>query len=675
MSFHWFRKNKTATRWIYIILTLFTMLTFSVTGAVTDFFKGGPSKSIVGTFKTPSGKTVEIDSDDFRFTAQTLSRATYQTHQDEDVWKFIIMDALAGEAGIQVSDEMLSSMFTNVIGIRDAASYKEMVKRSDLSVADFESMWRRIARTVIYERLNTWPERSRASETFQRFQDEAESFTIDAVAWADADYATKVDRAAITDADLQKFLDTDLDRARLTKEFSAPAEVKLDAAALAVDASDAAKLEKLRASLPAERRTIQDFEINSTYENEKERWKLPAEEPVPPPAPAPENPPANPPPAPTPKYKPLEEVKATIETEILANRVVDEAATQYRKALAGREQKKRAEAAKAAADPVKPPAPAEVPADPADTEDLLAKFATQFGLELIPAGEFVKIGDVATLPRFGSDSLKTQIEPLAKDQALAIHADKDHAAAFLVRVTDKIDPKPLPLAEVKDRLIDPYVEFVAAKQSSDAAKAFIESLRTAARAKYATEVAAVEDPAKKRATDAAAKESITDPAEVQKKVDAELALMKGQVDTVLAPHLGEFFDEAAKQQALPVTTVGPFRETYSRTQFYAHEPKGLEHYLKGAYPLFQLEKGAVTIEPQRDADDKLAVVARIKERTQPTFDEMTLGDRVEMEQYDAMMRNFQKQFAQRGGQDTGEMSYGRLSLLVNLQRTKPSEKG
>ena len=54
MAFRWFRKNKELTRWMYITVTVFVMVTFTVTGAMLSGLADDSDTVLAGSFVTVS---------------------------------------------------------------------------------------------------------------------------------------------------------------------------------------------------------------------------------------------------------------------------------------------------------------------------------------------------------------------------------------------------------------------------------------------------------------------------------------------------------------------------------------------------------------------------------------------------------------------------------------------
>lgn len=680
MVFRLIRQNKKATRWVYIVVTVFTMFTFSITGAVYAWFNSGESADgVAGTFVTTSGRTVEVSEQEFGFTQMKLARINNDAFsKDEPVWAFLMSDALAEDAGIRISDEMLAAQLRGIFesqGIppaQHAEAYRMWTQNTGLSASEFEATMRRLLRTQAYQNLFAEMPRVRSEDVFKKFQEDNEILTVECVKFADADFAAQIDKATISDTDLQAFLDKDLDFTRKNRDFSSPAELKLEVAVIEVASAD---VEKMRAALPEAQRTISDVEIQRVYDERKEtKYKLPAEASKPAegegekPAEGEDAKPAEgdaakpaegdaakPAEAEAPKYRSLDEVKAEIEKELLVVRLVN-ATNSDAQTRAG------AAAAKKVDSSATPGATAPNAADPAAVaeENHLRAAATTFGLEFIEAKDTLKWTDLATWERFGSEQVKQNLEYAGKGATYPFPPNADSARGFVVHVVDKIDPKPLPLAEIRDRLIEPYVEFQASKRGNEAATAFLDALRAAVRPKQQAEIDKIEAAAKERATKKITDGNVTDEAAKVKLVEDELKAVEPEIKTLLDQHRHEAFDEVVAAKGIALETVGPFRESYRQTRFHQLEPASLAKSVMGQFSILLLEQGKVS-EALRDNDNKLHYVARVKEKRAPTYEEMGLGDRQRAENA-LRSQNIQKQIEQ-----YTRFQYDKLALLMNLQ--------
>ncbi len=696
MVFRFFRQNKQAAKWFYGIVTVFTMFTFSVTGAIYAFFREKePGAEVAGSFVTPSGRKITVTQEDLRIESMKLARIAREEYKDDDAqWTFLMLDALANEMGIQVSDQMLTESLTamfdqySIPADKRDEFYKSMLLQTGLSASEWESLQKRILRTKIYCNLYFDGPRVRSEDVFKRFQDDNAMYTVEYASFRDADFAAKIDRSQIKDEDLQKYFDTEFDSIRKQREFSSPPEFAVDAAWLDVAKAD---VEKMRAALNEQERVVDADEIESLYNARKEtKYKLPA-------APAdpakkddgtkadpskPDDKKADekagdkadekkPEEKEAPKYRPLEEVKAELEKEILVERVVQRVLAESNRRIA--------EAAKKKADAGKPGVTPNT-TTPVVEENVLKDVATQFGMEYIEASPVTKWDDLVKLPRIGSEALKHDLEFVAKDGVIPFTPDESKAYGYVAHVVEKVDPKPFPLAQVKDKILDPYVEATAAKQADAAAKAFCDALREAVRPKQQAEIDKIQNEAKASAEKKIAEQKVTDDAAKKKIVDDELKSVEWRITGVLNEHKQEAFDDVVKAQAVKLDLLGPYRKSYSRSPAYAFEPAGTAKFLMGQFQITFLDVGKVS-EPLRDRDGKATYVARVKEKTLPTFADMTPEDEQAARQASANGRDPQSAQTMMGyryyvmSSQYYQFIFPTLSLQLSLQRAeKPDAK-
>jgi hypothetical protein len=295
--------------------------------------------------------------------------------------------------------------------------------------------------------------------------------------------------------------------------------------------------------------------------------------------------------------------------------------------------------------------------------------AEKFGLEYVPSSGPLLWKDIETWERFGSAELKQNLEYASAGSSYPVHPSADLARGYVVSVVKKVEPKPLPFADIRDKLIEPYVEAQAAKRAADAATAFLDALRTAVRPKQQAKIDEIEKGARDRAAAKATAGNITDEAAKAKLVEDELKAVEGEIKRVLDEVKHEAFDEVVTAGNHKVETVGPFRESYRMTRFFQLEPPSLTKAVMQQYAVTFLDQGKVS-DSLRDAENKQSYVACVKERTKPGYADMSLGDRARAEravrQLKSAMHNMEQQ---------GRFEYEKLSLLVNLQLNEPKPEG
>ncbi len=669
MAFRFFRQNKELTRWLYIGVTIFVMVTFTVTGAMLSGLTDEGSGGLAGTFVTPKGKTVEISTEQFRRTSQSRNR--FFNEDQNATWRFLMLETLAEEAGIHVPEKHLHLLIRQALPVGSVDEYERVLRARGISPPEFEKLIERQARVDLYQGLASDDPRLLSEKVYERFKSDNELFKLDYVAFSDEAEAEKLDPSSVSDEEMKRFYEEDLDPNTKRNEFSSPEKYGLDAALLAVDGADS---EALRALLAEGQRDIGDDEVQRFYENNREqRYRVESDDEDGDAGESSEDDEgddgegegdddgeeeseseedeededgAD-------EYRPLDEVRDEIVRELLVTRVINQAITDYRELQAAQIRKKAEEELKkneeenkteeekkgedessvaedgesAREEPVEPAEPSE-PAE--KEEDILKTVAGKYGLEYVDFGEPILLEEVKGLERIGNDMLESTVRFLQEGYAHPRFPTADLHYGFLIRMKDKVDAEPKPFDEIKDKLPEAWRAQMGAKNAEAAATAFSDAMRAKAREKATEEVARIEAEAREIAEKQIETDAVTDEAEKQKIIDRELDAVKPQIDAALAPHLGAGFTEVAQERGIDVKEVDWFRESYRQTAFYRDEEPSPAHFLKGNVAVFDMEIDGV-VGSTRDPQSKVYVIARVADKKAPDVSEMTLNDRMTAE--------------------------------------------
>lgn len=684
MAFRWFRKNKNTTRWLYIGVTVFVMVTFTVTGAMLDGLADESASSVAGSFKLPGGKPVEIGVNKFRRVSNQLARLGSKQAGDDQVWEFLMLDALAEDAGVTIDDrthkEFQQSFFASAF--QTDAEIRQWLRRVGMTPADFSELMRRRARIHIYSRMVDDVPPVLSEEIFQQFQKDHELLTVEYVAWSAAEEEEKLKSEIPDEAGLKKFYEEEMNAVTRANDFSTEPKYGLEAAVLEIGPFS---LEELRERLPEAERAVTEEELKNAYSVDPHRFEIEddgAEDP----ADADgtdedgtdedetdedETDEAH-------RHRPLEEVKDLLEKEILVGRIVNKASNEYNVARVERERGKQTED-QAGEDPQGEPGEDEKPAGPEpEEEDLLAKMADRYGLELVDFGEPVTAEEIAGLDRIGSEELQRSVVYLSEGNVIPRAPTPDRPRGFLVRMSKRVASEPLPFEEVKDRLADVWVKETAASRAEELAREFRDAIKDKARALAGEEVTRLEDEARKTADQVIAADGVTDEAKKQEIIDRELEDIQPRIDKALLPFEGEAFGQLVSEGGQQLVAVPEYRKSYSRTRFFGDEEPSVARFVKGHTPVFALEEGAI-LGPLFDQQNSTHLVVRMVKRRAPELAEMRLKDRSDAEQ--AVLRDkdpnaLYRQFAP-GRFPNPELEYqqlsSRLQLVVNTPDAPPEK--
>ncbi|MBI4878194.1 MAG: hypothetical protein HY812_00840 [Planctomycetes bacterium] len=679
MVFRWFRKNKQFTRWMYILVTVFVMVTFTVTGAMLQGLSDESDEVVVGSFETPGGRTVMVRAEEYGRLARQLARLESSRVKDERVWEFLMLDALADEAGIVAGDDLLAEAMRQTFPFKSDDQYRQWLRNAQMEPRDLEEYVRQTTRQEMYKALVDEAPRLLSERIVSHFQKAHEQFKVDYVEFSDAAEAALLDQDSLSEEQLREFYDKDMNRVARGNKFSSPEKYTLDAALLGVEGADAAKLREV---LDEGKRQVSDEELQAFLDENAERFPAQAAEPAPEGAAAEggedggaeEAANAGEEEAEKPRTRPLAEVRDVIEREILVRRVIDQAAAEYRSGLDRRKAEAPAppQGEGAAESPDETAAPAagaeEEAAGGEPPADLLAAIAGKYGLELVDFGAAKEAQEIAKLERIGSEELVRAVPFLGLDQARSGYPTADLPWGFLLRLKGKTAAQLKSFEEVRAELPAAWLEETAQKQAEEKAQKLCDAIRTAARQPVADEIAKLEEQARAFAQERIDKEGVSDEAEREKIVAAELEGVRTRIEDLARPYEGECFAAVAKEQGLAPRTIDFFRKSYLQTEFYRDEEQSPEKFLKGHAPLFEVPVNGV-LGPLRDSADKCSIVALVVERRFPGVGEMRLYDRQEA-QWTCLSEsdpNMMLRMRYRGQRGNPEFEYPALRQKLRLK--------
>src|SRR5262245_33041223 len=227
MALRFFRRNKQFTKWFYIVITVVVMITFSITGAMYQGLTEDDQAS-GGVMKMPSGKTVEIPGYRFQQVSNWFGVFGGRGVTSEDVWRYIMLDELAKDTGVEVSDASLSKSLRQLFGIASDEDLKLLARTYQLTPSEVLDFARGQIRTALFQGLTREPPftvamsttRALSSEVVEQFQQDNELFTLRYGRFTDEAAASSLDAAAVSDEELKRFYDEELSAPRKRADFS-----------------------------------------------------------------------------------------------------------------------------------------------------------------------------------------------------------------------------------------------------------------------------------------------------------------------------------------------------------------------------------------------------------------------------------------------------------------------
>jgi hypothetical protein len=219
-------KGSSKARFLMTVLLAFLVLTtFTVSKEVQDFFTGGDkARAAYMSWKRPDGTVEKIKDRDFMIVKQDLSRVnsilsggrSSQDHDDVSTARHIILDELAKEAGVEVTDQEVLDIILPRVG-NSPDTYRMILDRYHTSALEFEGTLRAILRTERYLSLLSGsfaaPD---ADEVIEQWKQQHKEYSIETIALETEDFAREATEACPTGDDLKKWFDALSDQEKNT---------------------------------------------------------------------------------------------------------------------------------------------------------------------------------------------------------------------------------------------------------------------------------------------------------------------------------------------------------------------------------------------------------------------------------------------------------------------------
>lgn len=145
-------------QYFMIFLLIFLLIVFVVPFALQSAFLGNPGEELLMTWRHPQDGLQELSATEFMNTKRELARFKEMFGQrnvdDLDTARFIILDQVAAEAGIEISDEDIRRRMQSTLEeLGGREQYQGLINASFGSVRRFEEMLRRDMRVGRYVTL------------------------------------------------------------------------------------------------------------------------------------------------------------------------------------------------------------------------------------------------------------------------------------------------------------------------------------------------------------------------------------------------------------------------------------------------------------------------------------------------------------------------------------------
>ncbi len=275
MTFKWFEKHQ---KGLLVVLTVFTVLTFSITGAIYGLFDDSGADSdvpeVAGTFRPPStGETIEVSTEDFYAKLRMLHtiESTFSGQSNVDnraVWRHIVILDEARRNGVYVSDNELIDFMKQALPI-SKENYDNLLRRMQLTPALFEEYLREILIVQKFTRLD-YHAFVTDKEIFDNFRSSNDNYELEFVAFPWKGAAADIQPDQVTDDQLTEFYD-ELEPVNKA-EFRQEDEVAFRMAYLAF--ADA-EPDSIQTNLPEGTPEPTEEDLKAYYERNKFRFRKP----------------------------------------------------------------------------------------------------------------------------------------------------------------------------------------------------------------------------------------------------------------------------------------------------------------------------------------------------------------------------------------------------------------
>lgn len=503
-------------KWIWWLVLVPVLATFSITGTCGQMFGGG-ARSHGGeyaSFELPSGKKVSLTDSEFRDFAATLRGLGAGRELDrEDVLSFAMLYHAAVDAGIYVPDSQISQMIK--MRFQNGQQYEMFLKQVESDSRSFEGHLRRALTVGAYRGgLNELASLPDGEAIVKKWQENNEEYKLEYVSFSAADAKSSIDKKKISDADLKAFYDAMAEGAKNAKYHREP-KMAIEGATFKLSSEKDAKLLPLIEGV-----TIDDKDLELYYnQNKTERFKLSE-------------------PKDGENYLRFEAAKERVTRELKLKLALEKLVLKAKEEFA-------------------------------KGNFSWKDFGKPYGLEPFEVSEPKTKVEFRTLDRFGSVIFaERQLFPLSEGEFSMIPglATNDF---FIYRVTKKIPEGLSDFEEVREKVLDEYLEKKSFETAKEQAEAFLKD----------------------------AKPATTEPAkEGESKED--------------------LFAKASKTHDVKIQTVDFFSKSYGRTMEAYRDAESVGKFLKRYYGIFSLKAGEISAAIE-DQINKAVHVVRVVERRLP----------------------------------------------------------
>lgn len=195
---------------------------------------------------------------------------------------------------------------------------------------------------------------------------------------------------------------------------------------------------------------------------------------------------------------------------------------------------------------------------------------------------------------------------------------------WIARLVEKDQARLPEFAEVKGKLGPIYVENtsmkMATQRANDVRKALDEEVARAAKPEIDALLAAADAEADREAKE----RNITEPKEVEVIRTRARTLRNAAIADIQRKHMSKSFDAVVAAKGLKLETSEPFGFEPPRTEReVSNTPKSRQDFIKSAYQVRDLREPGQVTAPMVDPQGKTIYIARLVERLEPNYADMT----------------------------------------------------
>ena len=646
MAFHHFHKHSKKYLILATIAMVFSLLTFSITSALTGFAESGGARNDEAyfRFKTSSGKQVQMTTEQwflFSRRATALRNIAFQLQRTGSPLMLLVADvqdmdtaqnlpvvqavlcAEADEMGIVIPDEMVEEWWQIFLDSLQPLMQNGLTKgqlnsllaRQQVDAGSFRQALREGLQSYVYRQTIRGAPIHQPQDLLRHFIHRNELITMDFVEFPVEQYRAELQAKLPSDEELEEYY-ANMDSVVLRRDFSTVETLSLELALVNHETFDP---DAVPAEMLAAFTEPTDDQLMDRYRRDPTRYRR-TETPV------------------ETAAELDDETRSRIIKDLKIREVMLHLRRQYESFVA---EQAAAEASDDDAANEEGSEETESAAEPTQEEKLEAqsaefrRLAEAIGLEF-QLVEDVTRAELAELDPPKDSSMQFIVGGLREPGAIqSVDAAGERTYGYLIRLVAKTPAATKPFAEARDEVLEQWLDETAAERAKAAAQNFRDAIRDAALADVeASKLANVEQEYQEALSSL---EENTELSEYQRETGEKNA-EKERFLNLACLAFGkedELFESKANEMGLEIRAFEPFRRNEGLTAHFSQTAEGAEKFLKRQDSRYSREPMLLGYASETvsdvlvDTESNSAYVARIVDRAEPTFEMMSPYDRQE----------------------------------------------